>query len=101
MSPGEKTLAMLASQAPLPEDGASVVPVSYKVSHELRQGESDPKLADLVDRLSDARAQQIVDDVILPHFREGAMEQGIEAGVDAIAETLTGIAAPGRDRRVA
>ena len=32
---------------------ATIVPVSYKVSHELREEENDPKLADLVDRLSD------------------------------------------------
>lgn len=44
---------ILMAEAPLPEDGATVVPVSYKVSHELRSGESDPKLADLVDRLRD------------------------------------------------
>ena len=30
---------------------STVVPVSYKVSHELRAEETDPKLADLVDRL--------------------------------------------------
>lgn len=55
----------------------------------------------LTDRFSDARAQQIVDAAILPHFRQGAMEGGIEAGVDAIVETLTGIAAPALDRRAA
>src|SRR5690606_11064360 len=36
-------------EAPL-EDG-TVVPVSYKVSHELRDHETDPALADLVSRL--------------------------------------------------
>jgi hypothetical protein len=44
---------ILMAEAPLPEEGAAVVPVSYKVSHELRQEESDPKLLDLVARLSD------------------------------------------------
>lgn len=44
---------ILMAEAPLPEDGAAVVPVSYKVSHELRREENDPKLVDLVDRLSD------------------------------------------------
>lgn len=44
---------ILMAESPLPEDGAAVVPVSYKVSHELRAGETDPKLADLVDRLAD------------------------------------------------
>lgn len=44
---------ILMAEAPLPEDGSTVVPVSYKVSHELRAEETDPKLADLVDRLRD------------------------------------------------
>jgi hypothetical protein len=39
------------AEAPLPEDPSTVVPVSYKVSHELREEERDPKLADLVARL--------------------------------------------------
>jgi hypothetical protein len=42
---------ILMAEAVLPEDGVTVVPVSYKVSHELRVEESDPKLADLVARL--------------------------------------------------
>ena len=42
---------ILMAEAQLPEDGSTVVPVSYKVSHELRAEETDPKLADLVDRL--------------------------------------------------
>jgi GNAT superfamily N-acetyltransferase len=46
-------LILLAS-APLPDDPGSVVPVSFKVAHELRADESEPKLADLVRRLSDA-----------------------------------------------
>src|SRR4029453_11959595 len=41
---------ILMAEAPV-DDGATVVPVSYKVSHELREQEVDPKLADLVDRL--------------------------------------------------
>jgi hypothetical protein len=47
---------ILMAEAVLPEDGSTVVPVSYKVSHELRAEETDPKLADLVDRLRDAIA---------------------------------------------
>jgi hypothetical protein len=42
---------ILMAEAPLPEDPSTVVPVSYKVSHELREEERDPKLADLVARL--------------------------------------------------
>ena len=45
---------ILMAEAPLPDDGATVVPVSYKVSHELRQEETDPMLADLVERLRGA-----------------------------------------------
>jgi hypothetical protein len=42
---------ILMAEASLPDDGSAVVPVSYKVSHELRQHETDRKLADLVARL--------------------------------------------------
>ena len=42
---------ILMTEAPLEDDPGTVVPVSYKVSHELRETESDPKLADLVTRL--------------------------------------------------
>ena len=45
---------ILMAEAPLPDDGSAVVPVSYKVSHELRQDETDHKLADLVSRLDGA-----------------------------------------------
>lgn len=37
--------------APLPDDPGTVVPVSYKVAHEIRPHETDRKLADLVARL--------------------------------------------------
>jgi hypothetical protein len=42
---------ILMAEASLADDPATVVPVSYKVSHELRAEETDPKLADLVERL--------------------------------------------------
>ena len=42
---------ILMALAPLPEDPTQVVPVSYKVGHELRRAETEPKLADLVERL--------------------------------------------------
>jgi hypothetical protein len=45
---------ILMAEATLPDASGSVVPVSYRVSHELREGESDPKLADLVARLDGA-----------------------------------------------
>jgi GNAT superfamily N-acetyltransferase len=44
---------ILMAMAPLPDDPGTVVPVSYKVAHEIRAEESIPKLADLVVRLRD------------------------------------------------
>jgi hypothetical protein len=44
---------ILMAEAPLPDDPTSLVPVSFKVAHELRAKESDPKLADLVLQLED------------------------------------------------
>jgi hypothetical protein len=44
---------ILMAEALLPEDGTTVVPVSYKVSHELKLDETDPKLRDLAERLTD------------------------------------------------
>ncbi len=44
---------ILMAEAPLPDDPGAVVPVSFKVAHELRESESDPKLADLVAQLED------------------------------------------------
>jgi GNAT superfamily N-acetyltransferase len=44
---------ILMAEAPLPDDPGTIVPVSFKVSHELRAQEHDPKLADLVAQLED------------------------------------------------
>jgi hypothetical protein len=44
---------ILMAEAPLPDDRGTVVPVSFKVAHELRANENDPKLADLVAQLED------------------------------------------------
>ena len=44
---------ILMAEAPLPDDPGTIVPVSFKVAHELRSNESDPKLADLVAQLED------------------------------------------------
>jgi hypothetical protein len=49
----ERDHQILMAEAPLPSDPGMVVPVSFKVSHELRANESDPKLADLVAQLED------------------------------------------------
>ena len=42
---------ILMATAALPDDPGTVVPVSYKVAHEIRVNEENPKLADLVQRL--------------------------------------------------
>ncbi len=49
----DREYQILMAEAPLSDDGSTIVPVSYKVSHELRETETDPKLADLVSRLRD------------------------------------------------
>ena len=47
---GRKHLILLANAA-LPDDPGTVVPVSFKVAHEISMDETDPKLTDLVGRL--------------------------------------------------
>ena len=47
---GRAHLILLAT-APLPDDPSTVVPVSFKVAHEVLLVETEPKLADLVSRL--------------------------------------------------
>ena len=49
----ERDHQILMAEAPLPDDPGTVVPVSFKVAHELRVVEQDPKLADLVLQLED------------------------------------------------
>src|SRR5947209_12637424 len=49
---GRAHLILLAT-APLPDDPGTVVPVSFKVAHEVKVPETEPKLVDLVHRLSD------------------------------------------------
>ena len=44
---------ILLATAPLPDDPGTVVPVSFKVAHEIKAPETEPKLIDLVHRLSD------------------------------------------------
>jgi hypothetical protein len=43
--------SILRASGPLADDPGTVVPVSYKVGHEIRLPESEPKLIDLVNRL--------------------------------------------------
>src|SRR5262245_45745216 len=49
---GRAHLILLAT-APLPDDPGTVVPVSFKVAHEIHVAETEPKLIDLVRRLRD------------------------------------------------
>ena len=44
---------VLMAEAPLPDDPGTLVPVSYKVVHELTAQETVPKLRDLIGRLGD------------------------------------------------
>jgi hypothetical protein len=44
---------ILVAEAPLPDDPGMIAPVSFKIVHELRHTENEPKLADLVARLKD------------------------------------------------
>ena len=50
---GDRDHQIVMAEAPLPDDPGTVVPVAFKVSHELRRRETDAKLADLVARLAD------------------------------------------------
>jgi hypothetical protein len=47
----ERQHLILMAVAPLPDDPGTVVPVSYKVAHEILPQETEPKLKDLVARL--------------------------------------------------
>ena len=47
---GRESLILMAEGA-LPDDPSTRVPVAYKVVHELRADETEPKLRDLVERL--------------------------------------------------
>ena len=49
---GRNHLILLAN-APLGDDSGTVVPVSFKVAHQIQAPETEPKLHDLVDRLRD------------------------------------------------
>jgi hypothetical protein len=47
----DREFLILMAEARLPDDPGMIVPVSFKVVHEIRAEERDPKLADLVTRL--------------------------------------------------
>ena len=46
-----RTHLILLANAPLPDDPGTVVPVSFKVAHEITMDETEPRLVDLVSRL--------------------------------------------------
>jgi hypothetical protein len=50
---GNREFLILIAEAPLPDDPGMIAPVSFKVVHELKQQENEPKLVDLVARLRD------------------------------------------------
>lgn len=50
---GDREYLILMAEAPLPDDPTgALVPVSYKIVHEIRSSETIPKLRDLVGRLN-------------------------------------------------
>jgi GNAT superfamily N-acetyltransferase len=50
----DRDFLILMAEAPLPDDPGMIVPVSFKIVHEIRANDIEPKLADLVTRLGDA-----------------------------------------------
>jgi hypothetical protein len=48
----DREFLILIAEAPLPDDPGMISPVAFKVVHELKQHEHEPKLQDLVRRLS-------------------------------------------------
>lgn len=48
----DRTHLILLASSSLPDDPTTVVPVSYKVAHEIKSEEREPKLAELVHRLT-------------------------------------------------
>jgi hypothetical protein len=49
----DREYLILMAEAPLPTDPGMITPVSYKIVHELKSDEKEPKLQDLVARLRD------------------------------------------------
>jgi GNAT superfamily N-acetyltransferase len=48
----DREFLILIAEAPLPDDPGMIAPVSYKIVHEIRANEAEPKLADLIARLN-------------------------------------------------
>ena len=47
----DREFLILMAEAPLPDDPGTIVPVAFKIVHEIRKNETEPKLVDLVSRL--------------------------------------------------
>ena len=47
----DREYLILMAEAPLRDDPGTIVPVAFKIVHEIRKNESEPKLVDLVSRL--------------------------------------------------
>ena len=47
----DREFLILMAEAPLRDDPGTIVPVAFKIVHEIRVNESEPKLVDLVSRL--------------------------------------------------
>jgi hypothetical protein len=47
----DREFLILMAEAPLRDDPGTIVPVAFKIVHEIRRNESEPKLVDLVSRL--------------------------------------------------
>ena len=47
----DREFLILMAEAPLRDDPGTIVPVAFKIVHEIRANESEPKLVDLVSRL--------------------------------------------------
>jgi len=50
----DREFLILIAEAPLPDDPGMVAPVAFKIVHEIRANETEPKLVDLVARLHDS-----------------------------------------------
>jgi hypothetical protein len=48
----DREFLILMAEAPLRDDPGTIVPVAFKIVHEIRVDENEPKLADLVSRLN-------------------------------------------------
>ena len=50
----DREFLILMAEAPLRDDPGTIVPVAFKIVHEIRADESEPKLKDLLTRLGDS-----------------------------------------------